>query len=84
MKALWLIVGVLLVVFGGVFTFQGLGYLGGSSMTGDTTWAVIGPILAVVGLVLVVLVVLVVLAVLGARRRLAFRKRPRRFRRSGQ
>lgn len=78
MKALWLIVGVLLVVFGGVFTFQGLGYLGGSSMTGDTTWAVIGPILAVVGLVLVVL------AVLGARRRLAFRKRPRRFRRSGQ
>lgn len=53
MKSLWFIVpGALLVLFGLVFTFQGLGYLGGSSMTGDTTWAIIGPILALIGLAL--------------------------------
>jgi hypothetical protein len=46
------VLGAVLVVVGAVFTFQGLGYLGGSAMTGVTLWAVIGPILAVVGLVL--------------------------------
>ena len=52
MKIALLIVSVLLVVFGLVFFFQGIGALGGSGMTGDRTWAVIGPILAVIGLVL--------------------------------
>lgn len=48
------IVGVLAVAAGAVFTLQGLGILGGSVMTGHTIWAVIGPILALIGLVLVV------------------------------
>ena len=52
MKIAVLIVSALLVVFGLVFFFQGIGALGGSGMTGDRTWAVIGPILAVIGLVL--------------------------------
>ncbi len=52
MKIALLIVSVLLVVFGLVFFVQGIGALGGSSMTGDRTWAVIGPILAVIGLML--------------------------------
>jgi hypothetical protein len=57
----WLIGGgVLLVAVGVVWTLQGLGLLGGSVMTGVTLWAVIGPVVAAVGLVLVVL---------GARRR---------------
>lgn len=47
--------GLLAVVFGAVWTFQGLGYLGGSVMTGKTIWAVIGPIVALGGLVAVVL-----------------------------
>lgn len=47
-----LIVAALLVVFGLVFFFQGIGALGGSAMTGNPTWAVIGPILAVIGVVL--------------------------------
>jgi hypothetical protein len=52
MKMALLIVSALLIVFGVVFFFQGIGALGGSGMTGDRTWAVIGPILAVIGLVL--------------------------------
>jgi hypothetical protein len=47
------VVGVLAVVAGAVFTLQGLGILGGSVMTGHTIWAVIGPLLALIGLVLV-------------------------------
>jgi hypothetical protein len=37
-----------------VWTLQGLGLLGGSVMTGVTMWAVIGPVLALVGLAMVV------------------------------
>jgi hypothetical protein len=47
------IAGVLLVVVGAVWTLQGLGYLPGSVMSGVTFWAVVGPVVAVVGLVLV-------------------------------
>ena len=47
------VVGVLLVVVGAVWTLQGLGYLPGSVMSGVTFWAVVGPVVAVVGLVLV-------------------------------
>lgn len=55
MKTGLIVVGVALVIVGSVFALQGLGYVGGSSMTGETLWAVIGPIVAVVGIVLVVL-----------------------------
>ena len=33
---------------------QGLGYVGGSFMSGATGWAVIGPLVALAGLVLIV------------------------------
>jgi hypothetical protein len=49
----WLVAGVLLVVMGGVWTLQGLGVVGGSVMSGDRTWAVIGPLVAVAGLVVI-------------------------------
>jgi len=52
MKIALLIVAALLIVFGTVFFFQGIGAISGSGMTGDHTWAVIGPILAVIGVVL--------------------------------
>jgi hypothetical protein len=52
-KTLAVTVGVLLVVVGAVWTFQGLGYLHGSPMTGAQTWAVIGPIVAGLGVALV-------------------------------
>ena len=47
------IAGVLLIVVGVVWTLQGLGYLPGSVMSGVTFWAVVGPVVALVGLVLV-------------------------------
>jgi hypothetical protein len=45
--------GVLMFVVGLIWTLQGLGHLGGSSMTGDDTWAVIGPAFAGLGVALV-------------------------------
>ena len=47
--------GVLAVVLGGLWTLQGLDVIGGSVMSGVSMWAVIGPIVAVVGLLLIVL-----------------------------
>jgi type IV secretory pathway VirB2 component (pilin) len=35
-----------------VWTLQGLDVMGGSAMSGVTAWAVVGPIVAVVGIVL--------------------------------
>ena len=48
-------VGVLMIVLGGLWTLQGLDVVDGSVMSGVSAWAVIGPIVAVAGLVLVVL-----------------------------
>jgi hypothetical protein len=45
-------VGILMLVVGAVWTFQGLGYLKGSPMTGVETWAVVGPIVAGLGVAL--------------------------------
>lgn len=49
-KILLTIIGVLLVVAGGVWTLQGVGYIKGSFMTGTTTWTVIGPVVVIIGL----------------------------------
>jgi hypothetical protein len=46
------IFGILMVLMGVVWTGQGMGYIEGSFMTGSTTWAVIGPIVAAAGLAL--------------------------------
>ena len=43
--------GVLITLAGVVFTLQGVNTLHGSSMSNSTTWAVLGPIIALVGLV---------------------------------
>jgi hypothetical protein len=45
--------GVLAVVLGALWTLQGLDIVGGSVMSGVGMWAVIGPIVAVAGLVLI-------------------------------
>ena len=51
-KTLPITIGVLMVVIGAVWTFQGLGYLEGSPMTGVEIWAVVGPIVAGLGVAL--------------------------------
>ena len=52
--------GAVVVALGVLFTLQGLGLVGGSAMTGSTTWVLLGPVIAAIGAVLVVA---------GARRR---------------
>jgi hypothetical protein len=44
--------GALITAAGIVFTLQGLGFLGGSVMSGVTFWAVVGPVIAAAGIVL--------------------------------
>ncbi|MGS2646924.1 hypothetical protein [Streptosporangium sp. LJ11] len=46
--------GVLLVLAGGLWALQGLGYVGGSSMSGAREWFWIGLATLAVGLVLAV------------------------------
>jgi hypothetical protein len=53
-RPLLIVLGALLAVVGGVWTFQGLGYIKGSPMTGVDTWATIGPIVAGLGVALVI------------------------------
>lgn len=50
-KTALVVVGAVLVLAGVTFGLQGLGVIGGSAMSGKTVWALIGPVLAVVGLV---------------------------------
>ena len=47
--------GSLITVVGLIFALQGVGVIGGSFMSGTTTWAVAGPVIALVGLALVIL-----------------------------
>jgi cytochrome bd-type quinol oxidase subunit 2 len=51
-----LVIALLMVVVGAAWTFQGLGYLEGSSMTGEDTWAIIGPLVAGLGVALGIVV----------------------------
>jgi hypothetical protein len=47
---LYIVLGILLVLVGGVWTLQGLNVLGGSVMSGVTLWAIVGPIVLILGL----------------------------------
>jgi type IV secretory pathway VirB2 component (pilin) len=46
------IAGVLCLVLGLIWTLQGANLMGGSFMTGQTQWLVIGIVVALVGIVL--------------------------------
>lgn len=54
MKIILTIIGVLLILFGGVWILQGINVLLGSFMTGQIRWAIYGGIAAIVGIVLIV------------------------------
>jgi hypothetical protein len=49
-----LVVGVLLLFFGVVWSLQGSGAVGGSGMSGQAQWLVIGVFVAVVGAIMLV------------------------------
>jgi len=59
-NSLLIAVGALITIAGVVWALQGLGYIGGSVMSGVTFWAVAGPLVALAGLTM---------AVVGVRRR---------------
>ena len=52
-RIVMIVIGALLFLAGVVWTLQGLDIMGGSGMSGHAVWAVIGPIVAIVGGVLV-------------------------------
>jgi hypothetical protein len=47
--------GVVLTIAGVIWALQGFGVIGGSFMSGDSVWAIIGPIVAAAGLILAVI-----------------------------
>jgi drug/metabolite transporter superfamily protein YnfA len=49
MRVIAAIVGVFVMLFGILFTLQGFGVVQGSPMSNTTTWSVLGPIIALVG-----------------------------------
>ncbi|MDA4108094.1 hypothetical protein [Mycolicibacterium holsaticum] len=48
------VIGVIVAAFGLLFALQGFGMVGGSPMSNTTTWSILGPLIALVGIVLVV------------------------------
>jgi hypothetical protein len=54
MRPLLVALGAVMVLVGAVWTLQGLGYLKGSPMTDQSIWAILGPLLAGLGVGLVV------------------------------
>ena len=55
-RIIGLVLSVLMVVVGGIWALQGLGYLGGSPMTGEEFWAIVGSVLAGFGVALAIVV----------------------------
>jgi hypothetical protein len=49
-KPLWVLVGGVLALLGLLFTLQGTDVISGSAMSGTAFWAVAGPIIIVIGL----------------------------------
>lgn len=48
------IVGVVVALFGLLFALQGFGVVGGSPMSNTTTWSILGPIIALVGIAIAI------------------------------
>ena len=49
-SAIIVLLGVLVALAGLLFTLQGFGAVSGSPMSNTTTWSVLGPIIALIGL----------------------------------
>lgn len=56
-RALGFTVAGVMVLVGAVWTGQGLGWIGGSAMTDDSTWAILGPIVAGFGVALAITII---------------------------
>jgi hypothetical protein len=56
-RALGLSIAGVMVLVGALWTGQGLGWIGGSSMSGESFWAIVGPIVAGLGVALIITIV---------------------------
>jgi len=55
MRIAMIVLGLLVALFGIVFTLQGFGVIvSDSPMTNTTTWSVLGPIIALIGIALAI------------------------------
>ena len=55
MRIAMIVLGLLVALFGIVFTLQGFGVIvSDSPMTNTTTWSILGPIIALVGIALAI------------------------------
>jgi drug/metabolite transporter superfamily protein YnfA len=50
MRIAMVVLGVFVALFGLLFTLQGFGAVGGSPMSNTTTWSILGPIIALIGI----------------------------------
>ena len=46
--------GVLVALFGLLFALQGFGVVAGSPMSNTTTWSILGPIIALIGIAIAI------------------------------
>lgn len=53
-RVIVLVLGVVVALFGLLFALQGFGVVGGSPMSNTTTWSILGPIIAVIGIAIAV------------------------------
>ncbi len=53
-RVIGVIVGVVVALFGLLFALQGFGVVGGSPMSNTTTWSILGPIIALIGVVIAI------------------------------
>ena len=51
----FLVIGIILVLLGLVWALQGFNVIGGSAMSGSSLWAIVGPIVLLIGVMLIVI-----------------------------
>ena len=56
-RAVGLSIAGVMVLVGALWTGQGLGWIGGSSMSGESFWAIVGPIVAGLGVALFIVII---------------------------
>ncbi|GFG49474.1 hypothetical protein CQY20_22675 [Mycolicibacterium agri] len=48
-RVIVVVIGIVVALFGLLFALQGFGVVGGSPMSNTTTWSILGPIIALIG-----------------------------------
>lgn len=54
MRIAMVVVGVFVALAGLLFTLQGVGAVSGSPMSNTTTWSILGPVIALIGLAIAI------------------------------